>query len=81
MKDHWKKGLRMRIVLPLGEMTRLTTCVLHQVSKKSRSVTGLRLRIAYDGRGMSCSSLSVNFRGGSLVTCLAKRCLRYKVST
>ena len=46
MKDYKKKGLRMRIVLPLGGLETSTMWVLHQVSRNSRSVTGLVLRIA-----------------------------------
>ena len=52
-------------------------CVcLHQVSRKSLSVTELSLCSAYVGLGKSCSSRSVNLWGGSLMTCLANRCRR-----
>ena len=46
MKDYKKKGLRMRSVFPLGGLMTSTIWVLHQVSRKSCTVTGLTLRIA-----------------------------------
>ena len=59
-RDHKKKGFRMRSVLPLGDTCTSTMCVLHQVSRKSLSVTELSLCSAYVGLGKSCSSRTFN---------------------
>jgi len=59
----------MRVVLPLGGGDHIDDVCFAPSARKSRSVTGLMLRMAYmyDGLGMSCSSRSVNSRSGSLV--------------